>query len=143
MATIDADQIDKLTAASAERRAWTVADAFVAGDVQAATRAYLDLRVQGERVSGLLYSISQRVRLAHDVACALDAGERPAKVKRRLRVRSRGADRLMSDARATGSEALRRATCEIAELELASRGGGRGALGEDTAALLAISRIAA
>jgi DNA polymerase-3 subunit delta len=142
-ATIDADQIDKLTAASAERRAWTVADALVAGDAQAAARAYLALRVQGERVSGLVYWISQRVRLAHDVACALDAGEPQAQVKRRLRMPSVAADRLMSDARATGPEALRRAICEVAELELASRGGGGGALGEDTAALLTITRIAA
>jgi DNA polymerase-3 subunit delta len=142
-ATIDADQIEELTAASAERKAWTVADALVAGDAQAATRAYLELRAQGERVPGLLYWISQRVRVAHDVASALDAGEAPAQIKRRLRMPSRAADRLISDARATGSDALRRATCEIAQLELASRGGGRGALGEDTAALIAITRIAA
>src|ERR1035437_9586474 len=71
------------------------------------------------------------------------AGGAPAKIKRRLRMPSRAADRLISDARATGSDALRRATCEIAELELASRGGGRGALAEDTAALIAITRIAA
>jgi DNA polymerase-3 subunit delta len=141
-ATIDAEQIEELTAASAERRAWTVADALVAGDAQAATRAFLELRAQGERVPGLLYLISQRVRIAHDVASALDVGEPPAHVKRRLRMPSRAADRLISDARSTGSEALRRATCELAELELASRGGGRGALGEDTAALIAITRIA-
>jgi DNA polymerase-3 subunit delta len=140
---IDADQIEELTAASAEHRAWTVADALVAGDAKAATRAYLALRAQGERVPGLLYWISQRVRLAQDVASALDAGEAPAQIKRRLRMPSRAADRLISDARATGSEALRRAVCEIAELELASRGGGRGARGEDTAALVAITRIAA
>ena len=142
-ATIDADQIEELTAASAERRAWTVADALVAGDAKAATRAYLELRAQGERVPGLLYWIVQRVRVAHGVASALDAGEAPAQIKRRLRMPSRAADRLISDARATGSDALRRATCEIAELELASRGGGRGALAEDTAALIAITRIAA
>jgi DNA polymerase-3 subunit delta len=142
-ATIDADQIAELTAASAQRRAWTVADALVAGDAHAATRAYLELRAQGERLPGLLYWISQRVRVAHDVASALDAGEPPAQIKRGLRMPSRAADRLISDARATGSDKLRRATCEIADLELASRGGGRGARGEDTAALIAITRIAA
>ncbi len=139
---LDAEEIDELTAPSAERRAWTVADALVAGDHGAALGAYLELREQGERLPGLLYWISQRVRAAHDVASALDAGEPPAQIKRRLRMPSRAADRLIADARAAGSDRLRRATCEIADLELASRGGGAGGASEDTAALLAIGRIA-
>jgi DNA polymerase-3 subunit delta len=141
--TIDADDVAELTASSAERRAWTVADALVAGDRAAAVRTYLQLREQGERLPGLLYWISQRVRQAHDVAAALDAGEAPAQVKRRLRMPSRAADRLIADARRSGAERLRQATCEIADLELASRGGGPRGGAEDTAALLAIGRIAA
>jgi len=140
---IDADDVEALTAPSAERKAWTVADALVAGDGPAAVRAYLALRAQGERLPGLLYWISQRVRIAHEVADALDAGEPPAQIKRRLRMPARAADRLISDARASGADRLRSATCEIADLELASRGGGSGAASEDTSALLAIRRIAA
>jgi DNA polymerase III subunit delta len=142
-ATIDAEDVAELTASSAERRAWSVADALVAGDRVAAVRAYLQLREQGERLPGLLYWISQRVRQAHDVAAALDAGEPPAQVKRRLRMPSRAADRLIADARQAGAERLRQATCEIADLELASRGGGQGGGAEDSAALMSISRIAA
>ncbi len=141
--TIDVEAVAALTASSAQRQAWTVADALVAGDAAAAVRAFLELRRQGERVSGLLYWISQRVRQAHEVAVALDAGQAPAQIKRRLRMPSRAADRLIAGARATGSERLRRTTCEIADLELASRGGGRGGASEDTAALVAIQRIAA
>jgi DNA polymerase-3 subunit delta len=142
-AQIDAAEIDELTASSAERRAWVVADALVAGDAGAATRAYLALRVQGERLPGLLYWLSQRVRVAHDVAVALDGGEPPAQVKRRLRMPGRAADRLIADARRAGAERLRMATGEIADLELASRGGlSRGATSEDTAALISIRRIA-
>jgi DNA polymerase III subunit delta len=140
---IDAEDVAELTASSAERRAWTVADALVAGDRVAAVRTYLQLREQGERLPGLLYWISQRVRQAHDIAVALDAGEPPAQVKRRLRMPSRAADRLIADARRAGTDRLRRATCEIADLELASRGGGPGGAGEDTAALVALGRIAA
>ena len=140
---LDAEQVAAATASSAERRAWTVADALVAGDGPAAVRAFLGLRQQGERVPGLIYWISQRVRQAHEVASALDAGEPPAQIKRRLRMPSRAADRLIADAGHTGAERLRRATCEIADLELASRGGGTGVSGEDTAALLALRRIAA
>jgi DNA polymerase-3 subunit delta len=139
---LDAADVEELTASSAERKAWTVADALVAGDSRAAVAAYLQLRDQGERLPGLLYWISQRVRSAHDVATALDAGEPPAQIKRRLRMPSRAADRLIADARQAGSDRLARATCEIADLELASRGGGPGGAGEDTSALIAIGRIA-
>ena len=142
LSSFDVDEIEELTASSAERRAWTVADALVAGDGAAALGAYLELREQGERLPGLLYWISQRVRVAHDVASALDAGEAPAQIKRRLRMPSRAADRLIADARTAGAERLRQATCEIADLELASRGGGAGGASEDTAALLTIGRIA-
>jgi DNA polymerase-3 subunit delta len=142
-ATLDAAAVEELTASSAERRAWTVADALVAGDSGAAVRAYLSLRAQGERVPGLLYWISQRVRTAHEVAAALDAGEPPAQIKRRLRMPSRAADRLIADARASGADRLRRATCQIADLELASRGGGSGGASEDTAALVAITKLTA
>jgi DNA polymerase-3 subunit delta len=140
---LDAEQVTRLTASSAQRRAWTVADALVAGDGQAAVRAFLELRQQGERVPGLIYWISQRVRQAHEVAAALDAGEAPAQIRRRLRMPSRAADRLIDDAGRAGVERLRRATCEIADLELASRGGGSGGAAEDTAALIALGRIAA
>jgi DNA polymerase III subunit delta len=140
---IDADAVAELTASSAERRAWAVADALVAGDRRGAMRTYLTLREQGERLPGLLYWISQRVRLAHEVAAALDAGEPPAQVKRRLRMPSRAADRLIHDAQQTGAERLRQATCEIADLELASRGGGPGGAAEDTEALLSIGRLTA
>jgi DNA polymerase III subunit delta len=139
---LDADAVERLTASSAERRAWTVADAVVAGETRAAVSAYLQLRQQGERLPGLLYWISQRVRTAHEVAAAVEAGEPPAQVKRRLRMPSRAADRLIADARRTGAERLAEAVCEIADLELASRGGGAGGAGEDTAALVAIGRLA-
>jgi DNA polymerase III subunit delta len=143
LVALDAEAIERLTASSAERRAWTVADALVAGDARAAVTAYLQLRQQGERLPGLLYWISQRVRIAHDVAVALDAGEPPAQVKRRLRMPSRAADRLIADARRAGADRLAEAVCEISDLELASRGGGPGGAAEDTSALIALGRLAA
>ena len=86
--------------------------------------------------------MSQRVRTAHEIACALEAGESAAQIKRKLRMPSKAADRLIADADRSGSERLQRTIEELAELELASRGGGSGAAGEDTAALLAIQRFA-
>jgi DNA polymerase III subunit delta len=139
--TLSVDDIDRLTASSAQRGAWTVADAIIAGDASAAVKTFLALRQQGERVGGLLYQISMRVRTAQEVAAAIERGEPQAKLKRTLRMPSRAADRLIEDARRIGAERLRELTGEIADLELASRGGGRGGIGEDTAAISLIAGL--
>jgi len=139
---IDGSLIEELIAPSAERRAWSLADALLAGEAQLATTIYLSLRSQGERLPGLLYWMSQRFRLAHEVAQALEAGEAPANIKRVLRMPSRAAESLIAEARRSGPAKLQRAIEEIADLELASRGGAAGAQSEDTAALRAIQRIA-
>jgi DNA polymerase-3 subunit delta len=139
--TLSVDDIDRLTASSAQRGAWTVADAIIAGDAPAAVRTFLALRQQGERVAGLLYQISMRVRTAQEVATAIERGESPAKLKRTLRMPSRAADRLIEDARRMGAERLRELTGEIADLELASRGGGPGGIGEDTAAISLVAGL--
>jgi DNA polymerase III subunit delta len=138
---IDVAQVEAQAAASAERRAWSLADALLSGDVPAASGMYLSLRAQGERLPGLIYWMAQRVRTALEVAEALEAGAPESQVKRGLRMPARAAARLIADARRTGSEPLRRALEQIADLELESRGGGPGAASEDTAALLAIQRI--
>lgn len=139
---LDAAEVEALSAPSAERKAWSLADALVAGDARAATSIYLALRAQGERVPGLLYWMAQRIRVAHEVAHSVQAGEPVAQIKRRLRMPSRAADRLIADARESGTEKLRDALEQIADLELASRGGGPGAAAEDTAALRTIQRVA-
>jgi DNA polymerase III subunit delta len=141
-ARVEAAEIEELTAPSAERRAWSLADALVASDRQSATRMYLTLRAQGERVPSLLYWVSQRVRTAHEIAVAVDAGEPVAQIKRSLRMPSRAADRLIADARQSGAARLRGAVEQIADLELASRGGVSGSASDDTAAMRAIQAIA-
>jgi len=140
-ARIDLAAVEDLAAPSAERRAWSLADALLAGDGPAATRIYLALRAQGERLAGLIYVIAQRLRAAHEVAQAVEAGESAAELKRTLRMPSRAADRLIADARRTGSDSIRSAIEQVADLELATRGGGAGSEREDTAALRAIRRI--
>ena len=142
-ARIDQDQIDELTASSAERKVWTLADALVARDGASATRAYLELREQGERLAGLLYTIARRLRDALDVAERLEAGESTAQVRRSLRMPPKAAERFVADVQRTDVAGLRGAITIVADLELASRGGAGSKLGEDTLALDAIARIAA
>ncbi len=139
---LSVDDVERLTASSSQRAAWTVADAIVAGDTPAAVRAFLSLRQQGERVAGLLYQISQRIRTAHELAVAIERGESPASLKRGLRMPPRAADQTIEGARRLGAERLREMTGAIADLELASRGGGHGGIGEDTAAVRTIAGFA-
>ena len=85
--------------------------------------------------------MGQRLRQAHEVAVALEAGESAAQVRKRLRMPSKAADQLLNDARRAGVDRLRAAIEQMADLELASRGGGgKGGAGEDTVALLAIQK---
>lgn len=142
-ARIDLDQVQELTASSAERKSWTLADALVARDGAGAVHAYLELRAQGERLAGLLYTIARRLRDALDVATRLEAGESAAQVRRGLRMPPKAAERFLADVQRTDVAGLRRALGIVADLELASRGGTRGGLGEDTLAVQAIARIAA
>jgi DNA polymerase-3 subunit delta len=140
---LDAEQVEALTAASSERKSWTLADALVARDGAAATRAYLELRAQGERLAGLLFTIARRLRDALDVASRLEAGESAAQVRRGLRMPPKAAERFLADVQRSDVAGLRDALSVVADLELASRGGRRGGLSEDTLALEAIARIAA
>jgi DNA polymerase III subunit delta len=86
----------------------------------------------------LLYQMARRVRDAVAIAEALQAGQAPAQIKRGLRMPSFAADRLISDVSKRDVEAYRRALELLADLELESRGGGGGALTEDTAAVRAV-----
>ena len=140
-AKIGVDEVDARAADSAERKVWTLADLLVAGDGAGAARSYLELRAQGERLPGLLYWMTQRVRLAHDVVCRLDAGEAPTEIKRSLRMPPKAAERFIGDVRRADVASMRRALEALADLELSSRGGSE--LDEDTAALRTIAQIAA
>jgi len=140
-ARVGADDVEERAADSAERKVWSLADLLVAGDGPGATRCYLELRAQGERLPGLLYWMTQRVRLAHDVVCRLDAGEAPGDIRRTLRMPGKAADRFIADARRADVASLRAAIEALADLEVSSRGGTE--LEEDTAALRTIERIAA
>ena len=142
-ARLDAEQVEQLTAGSAERKVWTLADALVARDTPAAVGVYLELREQGERLTGLLYTIARRLRDALDVATRLDAGESAAQVRRGLRMPPKAAERFLSDVQRTDTTSLRAAIATIADLELASRGGTRGGLSDDTLAVSAIVELAA
>ena len=93
------------------------------GDEREAIRCYLRLRQQGERLSGLIYIMAQRLREALAVALRLQAGQSVGEVKRGLRMPPRAAERFVADVSRTDPDRLREALGAIADLELDSRGG--------------------
>ena len=147
--SVSAEEIESRAAHSAERRAFALADALVAGDARASLHTYLRLREQGERPAGLTYLMAQRLRDAVAVAQRLRAGESVAEIKRGLRMPSRAAERFVADVARNDSQRLQEALAALADLEIDSRGGapisaGRSPLAgmsEDTLAVRAIEAI--
>ncbi len=140
-ARIGVEEIEGAAAVSAERQVWALVDALVARDRPHATRAFLELRAQGETLPRLVPLVARRVRDVLSIAQRLDAGESPAQVKSSLKMIPWAADQRIKEARATDVEALQRTLEELAELELGSRGNTE--LAEATAALRAIDAITA
>lgn len=147
---VSAEDIERQSAYSTAYRAFTFADALVGGDAGEATRSYLRLRTQGERLSGLVYLMAQRLRDAEGVSVRIQTGEAPAEIKRSLRMPPRAADRFIADVARTEPERLRAALCRVADLELDTRGGAPlsksrtslSSLEEDTLAMRAILAVA-
>ena len=141
-ATVSVEDVEALAAASAERKVWSLADALLAGDADSAARLYLGLRARGERLPGLLYWMTARLREALNVVTRLDAGEPAGEVRKSLRMPPKAAQQFLADAQRLDQGRLRRAVAAMADLERDSRGGGA-AMSEDTAALRTIVSIAA
>jgi DNA polymerase-3 subunit delta len=147
---VTVEQIERDAARSMAWRAFSLADALAAATAPEALRSYLRLRVQGERLSGLIYLMASRLREAEGVAVRLQAGEPPAEIKRGLRMPSKAADRFIADVARSDPERLRAALRRIADLELDTRGGAPvsgartplSSLQEDTLAVRAILAIA-
>jgi DNA polymerase-3 subunit delta len=137
-APIGADEVHEACATSAERKVWTLADALVAGDRRTSVELLIELRQQGERVTGLTYNMVRRLRDAVVVAEQLEAGQNAAQVKKTLRMPPRAADKFVKDVAARDVASLRRALAALADLEVESRGGAGGVLSEDTTALRAV-----
>ena len=135
-ATLGVDEVTA-TAHSAEHQVWGLVDSFVAGDGPAATRAFLELRAQGESIARLVPLMGRRVRDVLAIATRLENGESPAQIKESIRGNPWQTDQRIKQARATDADSLRKALASLADLEIASRGGSE--LEDDTVALRVIA----
>jgi DNA polymerase-3 subunit delta len=134
-ATLTTEEVES-TAHSAERQVWGLVDSFVTGDAAATTRAFLELRAQGESIARLVPLMARRVRDVLAITTRLENGETAAQIKESTRGNPWQTEQRIKQARATDAESLRRALEALADLEIASRGGSE--LDDDTVALLAV-----
>jgi hypothetical protein len=121
---IGVEEVEAVAAHSAERQVWGLVDALVSRDRVAATRAFLELRAQGESLPRLIPLVARRLREVLALAVRLEAGESPSQIKASLKMGSWMADRRLKEARSSDADGLRRGLEALAELELATRGNG-------------------
>src|SRR5215207_10362136 len=80
-AYIGPEEVIDSCATSSEKKVWTLVDALVARDRATATRAFLELRAQGETLARLVPLMARRLRDVLAIAARLEAGESPAQIK--------------------------------------------------------------
>jgi DNA polymerase-3 subunit delta len=139
---LNADQVTRLAAGEATQQVYDLADALVAGDV-GASLGFAERLTSGEdRPAKLVYPIVRRLRDVHRAVELLDAGVPEGKVASAMKMPPWAAKRTLAQARKADRDALGRALCAFADLEIELRGGG-GGLDEDTAFTLTLARAAA
>src|SRR5215213_10298441 len=113
-AHVGVEEVEAVAAPSAERQVWGLVDALVARDRAAATRAFVELRGQGESLARLVPLMARRMRDVLAIAERLEAGESPAQVKGSMKGSPWAAERRIAEARRSDVDSLRRAIVELA-----------------------------
>ena len=139
---LTADEVTRLAAGEAEQQVYDLADALVAGDAPVSLGLAERLTSGEDRPSKLVYPVVRRLRDVHRAAELLDAGVPEAKVASAMKMPPWAAKRTLAQAKKADREALARALCAFADLEIELRGGGAG-LDEETAFSLTLARAAA
>lgn len=138
---LTADQVRRFANADAPQQVYDLADALVAGDVTASMRLAERL-TRDEPAAKLAYPIVRRLRDVHRAAELLDAGVPEAKIGAAMKMPPWAAKRTLAQAKKCDRDALARALCAFADLEIELRGGGAG-FDEDTAFSLTLARATA
>jgi DNA polymerase-3 subunit delta len=141
---ITIEDVERLSPPEASARAYDLADALVGGDLTASVRLAAELRAQEERPGGLLYPVARRLREVHRAATLLERGVSEQKAVEVVGGPPWLAKKTIAAAKRADREALERATCVFADLEIELRGGllSPTAVDEDTAFSLALARAA-
>jgi DNA polymerase III subunit delta len=138
---LSADQVRRMASGESQQQVYDLADALVAGHVEAGMRLAERLTA-GEPAAKLVFPIVRRLRDVYRAAELLDSGVPEAKVAGAMKMPPWAAKRTLAQAKKADRDALARALCAFADLEIELRGGGAG-LDEDTAFSVTLARAAA
>jgi DNA polymerase-3 subunit delta len=137
---VTAADLEAMVADTSEAAVWSLSDALLDRDPEAAVRIADRLLAQGENVTGLVYALASRLRRASQALAQLDAGTPRKEVERGLGMHPYAARQLLSRLEGVSPEGLRYATASLADLEVWCRGGAD--YGDELAFTLALRRAA-
>lgn len=137
---VDLEDVEELTVDNSERAGWTLGDAIVARDLEAAVSSADALLDQGEAVTPLVYGMASRLRSAHQAASMLAAGVPAQKVEAALPMAPYPSKMLVRSVRSADPAELAEAIGAVADLEWWTRGGSD--YDERVAMTLAVRRAA-
>ena len=137
-ATARAEDVEQVAAGETTPKVYDLADALVAGDRETTMLLAEELISQDERPSRLIYPIVNRLREVHQVAGLLEAGAGEKDLPTRMKAPPWRVKKAVALARRADRDAIERALCRFADLEVELRGGGT--LDETTAVSLALAR---
>lgn len=132
------DDLERMIADTSEEATWALSDALVEGDPATGAAAAARLLEQGEAVTALVYAAAKRLREARRALDGLESGRPAREVEAGLDMHPYAAKQLLRRVRGTSPEALRAATCALADLEWWTRGGSD--YPDDLALVLAVAR---
>jgi DNA polymerase III subunit delta len=139
--TLRVEQVEEMAGGETPPRVYDLADAVVAGDLEAAVSFTEELAANDERPGRLIYPIVNRLREVHRVVELLDSGVGEKDLPKAMGVPPWRVKKSVALARRSDRETLERALCRFADLELDLRS--PGGLDDETAMTLTLARAAA
>jgi len=132
--------LEAMVADTSEAAVWSLSDALLDRDPEAAVRIADRLLAQGENVTGLVYALASRLRKANEALARLESGVPRKTVEQDLGMHPYAARQLLSRLGDASAEDLHDATAALADLEVWCRGGAD--YGEELAFTVALRRAA-
>jgi DNA polymerase-3 subunit delta len=138
--TATVEDVERLAAGEASPKVYDLADAVVGGNVESAIALAEELSEWGERPSRFVYPVVGRLREVRRAVELLEGGMTEKELAGALKMPPWRAKKVVALARRADREALERAICRFADLEIELRGGG--SLDEATAVTVTLARAA-
>ena len=140
-ATARVEDVEQIAAGETTPKVYDLADALVAGELEATLELAEELIAQEERPSRFVYPIVGRLREVHRAIELLDDGVSEKDLAKAMKAPPWRVKKVVALARRADRETLERSLCRFADLELDLRGGGT--LDEQTAVSLTLARSTA